>query len=119
MINPANQRVNDGPQTLANFLGGSPHSSNEIRERFKLASPLTHISADTPPTLFIHGGQDQLVREENMQFAGKQLTAANIPHQTIFIPYAQHGFDYNLHGIGSQITKPAMLKHLSEHTKAR
>ena len=117
--NPANQLVFDGPQTIADFLGGSPHESAEIRERYDLASPLTHLSANTPPTLFVHGGQDQIVREENMQFADEKLNAYNIPHQTIFIPYAQHGFDYNLYGFGSQITKPAMLEYLNEHTKSR
>ncbi|MEO6589413.1 MAG: alpha/beta hydrolase fold domain-containing protein [Pyrinomonadaceae bacterium] len=117
--NPANQRVIDGPQTLSDFLGGNPHSSDEIRERFTLATPLAHISEKTPPTLFIHGGQDQLVREENMEFADEKLNVANIPHKTIFIPYAQHGFDYNFHGFGSQITKPAMLDFLRENTQPR
>lgn len=117
--NPANQRVLDGPQTLADFIGGSPHSSDELRERYLLASPLTHVSKQTPPTLFIHGGTDQLVREENMRFADEKLDKANIPHKTIFIPYAQHGFDYNFHGFGSQITKPAMLEFLSENTKVK
>ena len=117
--NPANQRVLDGPKTLADFLGGNPHDSDEIRERFLLASPLTHVSNDTPPTFFVHGGQDQIVREENMQFADEKLTAQNIAHKTIFIPYAQHGFDYNIHGIGSQIIKPAMLDFLRENTKEK
>ena len=71
--NPANQLVLDGPKTLADFLGGNPHSSDEIRERFTLASPLTHVSAKTPPTLFIHGGQDQLVREENMRVCRQKI----------------------------------------------
>jgi len=117
--NPANQRVLDGPKTLSDFLGGDPHSSGEIKNRFTLATPTAHISPETPPTLFIHGGKDQLVREENMQFADEKLTQNNIAHKTIFIPYAQHGFDFNIHGIGSQIVKPVMLEFLSETTKNR
>lgn len=117
--NPANQRVIDGPKTLADFLGGDPHSSVEIENRFTLAAPTAHLSGETPPTLFIHGGKDQLVREENMQFAGEKLTQNNIAHKTIFIPYAQHGFDFNIHGIGSQVVKPVMLEFLSENTKDR
>ena len=115
--NPANRRVIDGPKTLSDFLGGNPHLSDEIKNRFKLAAPTEHISSETPPTLFIHGGKDQLVREENMQFAAEKLTQNNIVHKTIFIPYAQHGFDYNIHGIGSQIVKPLMLEFLTENTK--
>ena len=115
--NPANQRVLDGPQTLADFIGGSPHESDDVRQRFELASPLTHLSAQAPPTLFVHGGFDQIVREENMKFADDKLSERNIPHKTIYLPYAQHGFDYNFHGFGSQITKVEMLNFLSENTK--
>ncbi len=115
--NPANEFVINGPKTLADFLGGNPHHSEEIRQRFILASPTAHVSNKTPPTLLVHGGKDQLVREENLQFADEKLNEAGITHKTIFIPYAQHGFDYNFHGFGSQITKPVMLEFLQENTK--
>lgn len=115
---PANQSVLDGPQTLADFIGGSPHSSAALRERFELAAPTTHISAGTPPTLVVHGGRDQLVRKENLSFLAEKLKQNRVPHETLLIPYAQHGFDYNLHGWGSQITKSVMLDFLSAHTAA-
>ena len=115
--NTANEFVIDGKEKLSNFLGGSPHESKEIRERYILASPTTHISNGSPPTLLIHGGRDQLVRSENMQFADEKLNRNKILHETIFIPYAQHGFDYNFHGWGSQITKEIMLDFLGENTK--
>lgn len=117
--NPANQRVIDGKQTLSNFLGGSPHESNEMRERYVLAAPLSHVSADTPPTLLIHGGRDQLVRDENTSFLDAKLNVAGVPHETIFLPYAQHGFDYNFNGFGSQIVQPAILDFLSENSQNR
>lgn len=116
--NTANEFVINGPLTLSNFLGGNPHESAEIREKYILASPVAHISPETPPTLFVHGGQDQLVRVENMQFAAEKLEKANVSHRTILIPYAQHGFDYNFNGWGSQITKSVMLEFLNENTKA-
>jgi acetyl esterase/lipase len=115
--NPANQRVINGPQALANFLGGSPHESNEMRERYVLASPVSHIASNTPPTLLIHGGQDQLVRPENMNLLAEKLKEANTPHKTLFIPYAQHGFDYNFNGWGAQISERAILDFLRENTK--
>lgn len=115
--NPANQLVIDGPLTLANFLGGGAHASSGIRDRYILASPTSHVTTATPPTLIIHGGHDQLVRDENMRFLDQKLTESSVPHQTIFIPYAQHGFDYNINGWGAQIMEPAMLKFLSEHTR--
>ena len=111
---PANRFVINGPQTLADFLGGNPHESDEIRSHFIIASPTAHVSAQTPPTLLIHGGQDQLVKSENMFLLADQLTQAHIPHETLLIPYAQHGFDYDFYGWGSQIVKPAMLEFLRE-----
>ena len=115
--NPANEMVINGPQTLANFLGGDPHSSDEVRERFILASPTSHVSEETPPTLAIHGGHDQLVRAENLDFLSKRLTDAHVEHQTVFIPYAQHGYDYNINGWGSQITEKLIVDFLSTNTK--
>ncbi|MEP6901955.1 MAG: alpha/beta hydrolase [Actinomycetota bacterium] len=116
---PANRFVINGPQTIADFIGGNPHESAEILARFKLTSPLTHVSSTTPPTLLVHGGKDQLVREENMLFLDAKLNENNIVHKTIFIPYAQHGFDYNFNGWGAQITKPVMLDFLRENTKTK
>lgn len=115
--NPANSRVIDGPQTLSNFLGGSPHDSNDLRERYVLASPTSHVNRGTPPTLIIHGGKDQLVRRENLQFLDQKLSAFNISHKTLLFPYAQHGFDYNINGWGSQVTERVMLEFLSNQLK--
>ena len=117
--NPANRFVIDGPATLSRFLGGSPHESAEKRDRYVLASPVAHVSSKTPPTLLIHGGQDQLVRSENMTRLAGKLTEANAAHETIFIPYAQHGFDYNFNGFGAQIVQPQILKFLRENLQSR
>ncbi len=115
--NPANQFVIDGPRTLANFLGGSPRESDEIRTRFVLASPVENISANSPPTLLMHGGRDQLVRRENLDILAEKLKLTNAAHETLVIPYAQHGFDYNFNGWGSQIAKFVILDFLSKNTR--
>ncbi len=117
--NPANQRVLDGPATLRRFVGGDPHAAPDIYERFQLVSPDTHVNARTPPTLLIHGGQDQLVRRENMDILGVQLTAAGVPYRRIFLGYAQHGFDYNFNGWGAQIVRPSLLDFLRANTGQR
>ena len=116
--NPANRLVIDGPATLIRFIGGSPRESVEIGERFVLASPVAHVSSKTPPTLLIHGGQDQLVRSENMKRLAGRLKAVNAPHETLFIPYAQHGFDYNFNGFGAQIAQSEILDFLRENLQA-
>ncbi len=115
---PANEAVIDGKGTLAAFLGGSPHESNEMRDRYVSAAPLAHISLKTPPTFLIHGGQDQLVRDENMRFLDEKLNELKVPHETLLIRYAQHGFDYNFKGFGSQIVQPLLLDFLGANTAA-
>lgn len=114
---PANPLVIDGPATLSRFLGGGLRESAEMPERYVLASPVSHVASNTPTTLLIHGGQDQLVRPENMNFLTAKLEEANVPHKTLFIPYAQHGFDYNFNGWAAQISEPAILHFLGENTR--
>jgi len=117
--NPANERVINGKRTLALFLGGSPHESVEMRERYLLASPGSHIKSEiTPPTLLIHGGQDQLVRSENMDLFAEKLKEANVSHKTVYLSYAQHGFDYNFNGWGAQVVEPILLDFLRENTES-
>jgi acetyl esterase/lipase len=115
--NPANQRVIDGPQTIANFIGGNPQESNELHDRYILASPAERKSVNLPPTLLIHGERDQLVRFENLDILAEKLKQNNVFYETIRIPYAQHGFDYNFNGFGSQIVKPLLLDFLSKALK--
>jgi len=115
--NPANEFVINGRKTLAQFLGGNPHDSNEMRDRFLLASPNTHVNQRTPPTLLVHGGQDQLVKSENMDLLARRLEKVGAPHKAIFISYAQHGFDYNFNGWGAQVVQPVLLDFLRENTK--
>jgi acetyl esterase/lipase len=112
--NLSNTYVIDGRGTLSAFLGGNPNESQEIRERFLLASPIENVSKDSPPTLLIHGGKDQLVRLENMERLASKLNESNVTNETLYIPYGQHGFDYNFNGWGSQITKSAVINFLNK-----
>ena len=115
--NPANRFVIDGPRTIANFTGGSPHESAEIRARYALASPSEKVNSNSPPTFLIHGGHDQLVRLENLDILAGKLKQTGIAHETLVIPYAQHGFDYNFNGWGAQIVKPLLLDFLIKNTQ--
>jgi len=99
---PANERVLDGPAKIRNFLGGTPE---EAPERFELLSPVMHVNANSPPTLLFHGGRDQLVRDEHTARLAQKLQAAGVPHRAVSLPYAQHAFDYNFDGWGSQIAR--------------
>ncbi|MBV9790261.1 MAG: alpha/beta hydrolase [Chloroflexi bacterium] len=114
--NPADPDVIDGPGTLRRFLGGDPQTASAA---FAVAAPINHVSADTPPTLLFHGGRDQLVGQHHAELLVERLQSANVPHQAVFIPYAQHGFDYNFSGWGSQIAQPVILRFLQTYVTQR
>lgn len=116
---PANMRVLDGPETLRRFLGARPQESAEASDRYMLASPTAHVTPRTPPTLLVHGGHDQLVRAENMERLAVRLEEAGVPHREVSLAYAQHGFDYNFNGWGSQVLRPVLLTFLREKTGPR
>lgn len=114
--NPADPDVIDGPGTLRRFLGGDPQTA---ADSFTIASPINHVRANTPPTLLFHGGRDQLVGQHHAELLVERLQAANVPHQAVFIPYAQHGFDYHFSGWGSQIAQPVILRFLQMYVTRR
>jgi acetyl esterase/lipase len=109
---PANRRVLDGPGKIRDFVGGDPASAPEAT---RLASATTHVNSRSPPTLLLHGGRDQLVSDRHMTLLTEKLSQHDIPHRALLIPYAQHAFDYNFDGWGSQLTRPLLLKFLLEH----
>jgi len=120
---PANQRVIDGPETLRRFTGGTPDTIPEI---YRHASPVSYADRNLPPTLLIHGGRDQLVRDEHMSLLMRSLQSSHdndthagggSPHKAILLPYAQHGFDYNFNGWGAQVTQPVLLDFLDTHLR--
>ena len=114
-----NKKVHDGPVSLINFLGGRPGDSDEMREDMCLASPISYVGENTPPTFMTHGGRDRLVWWKNMERLGEKLENAGVAHEIHFIPYGQHGFDYNQNGWGSQVIASLLLRFLISHTASR
>lgn len=58
----------------------------------RLISPITHVSADDPPTLLIHGGSDPLVPLQQSQSMVAALKKVGVPAQLIVKPGAGHGW---------------------------
>lgn len=109
---PGRPDVIDTPHVLENYLGGSLTSAPQA---YASASPTEHVGAQSPPTLFLHGGHDQLVLAENVERIIPKLTAAGVPFTYVYLPWANHGFDYNFNGWGSQIAQAEIGKFLDSH----
>lgn len=109
---PGRPDVIDTPHVLENYLGGSPANTPQA---YASASPIEHVSAQSPPTLFLHGGHDQLVLAENVERIIPKLEAAGVPYTYIYLRRANHGFDYNFDGLNSQIAQAEINKFLDAH----
>lgn len=53
-------------------------------------NPIDHVSADVPPTLLVHGDQDDLIPYENSPLLCEKLTACGVPSKVITFPGEGH-----------------------------
>ena len=79
----------------SNFLGVSigkdTHPQSIEYRRAAAASPVTHVSADSPPFLLLHGDQDEAVPFERSERLAEALRKAGVEVKLIRIPDAGHG----------------------------
>lgn len=105
---PANPWVLDTPATLRAFLGGGPDDSEALRARYREASPITWVDADSPPTLLVHGGRDELVFPRQTERLAERLEAARVPHFALMLPWATHGCEASLAGPSGQLVEASV-----------
>ncbi len=82
------------------LLGGHPEETPDI---YQLASPTTHITPDSPPTLLFQGDHDVLVPWEPTCALYTKLVESGVPVIKVIYPWTEHGFDLLL----PQISPPA------------
>lgn len=106
---PGPKRMIDSRKLLRQYLGGSPA---EQPERYALASPLLRAGKNSPPTLMIHGGRDEMVWPLHEYRLSEKLKAAGVPHYFLNLPWATHGCDYNFSGPCGQLSTYAVERFL-------
>jgi acetyl esterase/lipase len=104
-----NPRVFDMRHRVENYLGATPAAEPQ---RYRLMSPINHVTPASPPTLLVHGAGDNYVPVENTLFMDRQLTIAGVRHEVLIIPYAEHAFDFIFGGLGEQLAEHAILRFL-------
>lgn len=63
-------------------------------ELFRIASPVSHVSADAPPFFILHGSNDTLVPvQQGRDFAEQLRAVSRQPVVYAELPTAQHAFD--------------------------
>ena len=106
---PANKWVSDSRAKMRAFLGGAPEQAGD---RYRALSPLERVTVAAPRTLLAHGGRDQLIPHGHMGLLAARLRAMGVPCETLFIPYAQHAFDFVVGGFSDQILEAEVVKFL-------
>jgi dipeptidyl aminopeptidase/acylaminoacyl peptidase len=64
---------------VVRFLGGESYADDP--DLYAQASPITHVSADDPPTLILHGSIDTVVPISQAELLVDKLKAAGVPHE--------------------------------------
>jgi acetyl esterase/lipase len=75
---------------LDTLLGGR---LNEIPEVYALASPVTHVDPDSPPTLLIQGIPDVYTPAVATRELHRRLVECGVPAVNIMYPLTNHAFD--------------------------
>ncbi len=84
--NPANPLI---PLILAQVIGGTPATHATL---YHDSSPLSFVSAQSPPTILLHGGADIVVAPSQSVMLNAQLQTAGVTHQYVFYPTENHGW---------------------------
>jgi acetyl esterase/lipase len=82
------------------LLGGHPQDAPHM---YELASPVTHVNPNCPPTLLIQGEQDLLVPVDATRALYAKLVESGVPAINVVFPWTDHAFDLLL----PQISPPA------------
>jgi acetyl esterase/lipase len=88
-------------------------SEEKEKEVAGRVSPVTHVSADDPPTLIIHGDADKLVPIEQAEAIVAKLKDAGVPAELVVKKGASHGWA----GMDKDI--PTLADWFDKHLKKR
>ena len=111
---PTSPLVMDSRKVMRDYIGGS---YEQVPAKFAACSPLEFVDKRSVPTLIIHGENDVLVSPEHSRRLNLKLQQNGIPHYYLNLPWAVHGFDYNLNGPGGQLSTYAVDVFLYTVTK--
>lgn len=87
---------------VTEFIGGT---TTEVGVDYDAASPTEYVRDGLPPTMLITGYRDDLVAPAHVELLANKLASTDTPVVTLRVPWARHGFDAFLSGLGSQIVQ--------------
>lgn len=97
----------------ASYTGCSPEENPEL---YNSLAPGNFITASTPPTNIVLGAGDVIVPPKETYEFDADLEKAGIAHQTVTIPYANHGFDAVDGNMGNRAYLDLSLRWFEQYT---
>jgi len=107
---PSNPWIMDSRKVMEDYVGGT---YKEVPQKYFNSSPVEFVSRQSVPTLIIHGDNDVLVSPEHSRRLTAKLQQNGIKYYYLKLPWATHGFDYNLNGPGGQLSTFAVETFLN------
>jgi acetyl esterase/lipase len=107
---PSNPLIMDSRKVMRNYIGGS---YSQAPQKYVACSPIEFVNKQAVPTLIIHGDNDVLVAPEHSRRLDLKLQQNGIKHYWLKLPWATHGFDFNLSGPGGQLSTYAVETFLN------
>lgn len=111
---PSSPLIMDSRKVMSDYIGGT---YQQVPQKFAACSPLEFVSRQSLPTLIIHGENDILVSPEHSRRLNLKLEQNGIRHFYLNLPWATHGFDFNLNGPGGQLATYTVERFLNTVTK--
>ncbi len=95
---------------ITQLLGASPHDRPDLA---KAASPVTYVTAASPPVLILHGDKDDVVPPGQSRVLADLLKKANVPAELVIVPGAGHEGP----AFSSPKTQATILRFLEQNLK--
>lgn len=77
------------PSALAAVVGGTPSTHLSL---YQQSSPISFVSAQSPPTIILQGGVDVLVAPSQSATLANRLQTLGVVHQYVLYPAENHGW---------------------------
>ncbi|MFA6083708.1 alpha/beta hydrolase fold domain-containing protein [Mucilaginibacter sp.] len=111
---PSNPLIMDSRLVMRNYIGGT---YDKMPQKYADSSPIEFVNKQTVPTLIIHGDNDVLVSPIHSLKLNEKLKQNNIKHYLLRLPWATHGFDYNINGPSGQLSTYVVERFISTVTR--
>ncbi len=77
------------PYLLQMLTGTTPSANPKV---YQQSSPAYFVNAQTPPTLILQGGSDQIVNPSQSRLLKEKLEKAGVEHEFVVYPKERHGW---------------------------